>query len=219
MPKIEALSSPGGGGKTPFAFHVEKWRDGCGGDSCHASKRVYCRGSLPCDVLFVGEAPGESENIIGTPFVGPAGKLLDSIVSTSFGPENRSRLESGLQPLTWAMTNMVCCRPRVLPYATDFSGDREATKKVVEPSAESIEACSPRLQEMVDLARPRLVVCVGTIARDWLAPGFKNHVSTRDAAVIDIAHPSSILRANLAQKGLMVQRCVVAVASALEDLR
>ena len=61
-----------------FQQHREKWRDcqSCLLNKCR-NRVVMARGKLPSPILFIGEAPGESENVVGLPFVGPAGRLLD----------------------------------------------------------------------------------------------------------------------------------------------
>jgi uracil-DNA glycosylase family 4 len=66
---------------TRFQLFCQKWGEGCGSTQCAGANRVVLvRGSVPCDVLFIGEAPGQSEDVVGRPFVGPAGKLLDRII-------------------------------------------------------------------------------------------------------------------------------------------
>src|SRR3954471_2435855 len=87
---------------TTWLEHVARWRD-C--TRCPLSQQrsniVLARGQVPCDVLFVGEAPGASEDALAQPFCGPAGHLLDQIV------------ERALPPIvSYAMTNLVCCFPR-----------------------------------------------------------------------------------------------------------
>ena len=55
---------------TLYERHKQRWADGCGDRCCDLAKRiVFARGTVPCDVLFLGEGPGESENIIGRTFI------------------------------------------------------------------------------------------------------------------------------------------------------
>lgn len=184
---------------TWYQLHSVEWKDCERCCLCSSRKQVVLgRGVVPCDILFIGEAPGESEDVIGEPFVGPAGKLLDQII--------RQALRRWPN-LTYAMTNLVGCIPR------DANGD-----KVGEPEMESIEACAPRLQDFTEIAHPRLIVCVGALARDWIKPGFaKSTILPSKAPSIDIIHPAAILRANVAQKGLLIQRAVVTLTNAVED--
>lgn len=203
---------------TVFQQHIQDWKDGCGSEHCSAAfKRVLCRGKVPCDVLFVGEAPGESENVIGQPFIGPAGKLLDHIVERAIqGCQVKTQdnvkgaAAGGLRPLRVAFTNMVCCIPR----------NPESGKKWEEPDDEQVESCRPRLEEFINkVARPRLVVAVGKVAESWLTPGYKHSIKMPDGCkVISIVHPAAILRANVAQQGFAVQRCVVVINNAVEEL-
>jgi DNA polymerase len=183
-----------------FQLHCERWSNGCGSELCaHARKVVLCRGNVPCDVLFIGEAPGESENVIGLPFVGPAGRLLDQVIRQS------GLAGSGLH---YAMTNLVACVPR----------DEDGGGKIAEPPDDAVRQCGLRLVEFVALCNPMLVVCVGKLAQGWLDPGYKHAIKLERAVpMIDITHPAAILRANVAQKGLMVQRCVVALRNAIEE--
>ena len=182
-----------------FKDHVLRWIDCKRCPLCETRDRVVlARGRVPCDVLFCGEAAGESENVLGAPFVGPAGHLLDDIIQRS-APDNK-RI---------AMTNLVACIPR------DDDGG-----KATEPDDESIEACRPRLEEFIALAKPRLVVAVGMLARDWLTQGYKYSIRLPQPAppLIEIVHPAAILRANSAQQSLMVRKCVVTLTNAFAKL-
>lgn len=181
-----------------YERHVAEWEHCRRCNLCEGRIRVVlARGRVPCDVLFIGEAPGESENVIGLPFIGPAGKLLDLIIRRSVG-----------ERCTYALTNLVACVPR---------GDDGA--KTFEPNDVSIRACAPRLKQFVELCNPSLIVRVGKLAHDWLAPGFKHSIKLdKDYKFVDIVHPAAILRANVAQQSLAIQRCVVTIASAVRDI-
>lgn len=223
---------------SPYRLHVERYRDGCGADECAFAKRVvHCRGDLPADVVFVGEAPGESEDCIGRPFVGPAGHLLDQIVARSCGRRlvclacERGHLlsldrravdddggndqvycglnmhEDEWRPVRVAFANLVGCVPRTGP----------GTAKQ-EPSFEQVEACAPRLTELLAIARPRLVVLVGAVARSHMTPGFVSAASMPGSVryVEEIVHPSAVLKGSVAARALTVQRCVHKVQDALD---
>jgi uracil-DNA glycosylase family 4 len=179
-----------------FQQHCERWKDGCGASICEGARKVFCRGRIPCDILMTGEAPGESEDTVGLPFIGPAGKLLDHIV--------KQAIPSSLRV---AFTNIVCCIPR-----------EEDGRKATEPDDDSILACQPRLVEFVEIAKPKLIVCVGAMARDWLSPGYAHSAPIpRSIPRIDVTHPAAILRASIAMKGLMVQRVVANLRNAVEE--
>lgn len=206
MPKIFRRPLP------TFAEHVARWKDGCGSGICSArgTRRVFARGSVPADVLFVGEAPGEAENTLAAPFVGPAGQLLDLIVSKAF-----SGVGFGGRPVRPAFTNIVCCIPR---YPDPETGRR--TEKG-SPDHDDVMCCAPRLAEMIRIAdgadrRLRLVVAVGREAASYVRPGMKHSVEfPRPIKVVEIVHPSAILRGPFASRSLAAHRAAVTVRTAL----
>lgn len=210
---------------TPLQIHRKKYERGCGNAICDGAKNVcIVRGTVPADVLLVGEAPGRSEDVLGRPFVGPAGHLLDRIIADAGlsatpcpvchqptrespggitcpnghgGVVDRSEFEPGLR-LAW--TNLVGCIP------LDEDGNKTA-----EPEHAEIKQCSGRLQELIRLARPRLIVTVGALGTKYcpIPAGVKT---------VAITHPAAILRANPAAQGLMAQKCVVQLRDAVESL-
>lgn len=196
---------------SPWRAFVERWQNCQECNLCETRKNiVLARGSVPCDVLFVGEAPGESEDVLGLPFSGPAGRLLDRIVERAIGGKvwfvvERDGKPNQDVPITWAMTNLVCCIPR-----------DEAGAKAGEPDANDVLACQPRLAEFIELCRPRLIVAVGALATKWL--GNQRARYGIDVPVVSITHPAAILRSNVAQQGIAVQQCVVRIANAVEEL-
>jgi DNA polymerase len=194
--------------KSKLQVHVEKWKDGCGACICATARKVvHVRGKIPADVLFVGEAPGPSENVIGLPFMGPAGHLLDQIVARAFDGIN----ETGEEDPRCAFCNLVGCLPA-----------DEAGEKFHEPDEESIVACQPRLAELIGLAKPKLIICVGKLAWKWLQPGGYMHTLKADNVLgyhvyfEFIDHPAFILRSSIAQRGLLVQKATVKIAEAYE---
>ena len=103
---------------------------------------VFGLGARDADLLFVGEAPGEQEDLQGVPFVGRAGQLLDKILAAI----NLKRSEVYI-------ANILKCRP---------PGNRT-------PTSAEIEQCEPYLKNQIDLIRPALIVCLGlTAARTLL---------------------------------------------------
>lgn len=177
---------------TPWQLHVERWSECQDCILCTQRDRiVLARGKVPCDVLLIGEAPGDSENVIGQPFVGPAGKLLDQIVERSVPPTLRV-----------AMTNLVACFPK---EAKEIGTN--------EPEDAEILACRRRLTEFIAICRPRLTVTVGKLADQWLPPDERERRST-----VTIVHPAAVLRMPLAQQGFAVQKCIVVIATAVENM-
>lgn len=184
---------------SPFQQHCADWKDGCGSQYCeHAMRKTYFRGDIPCDILFVGEAPGKSENSAGIPFCpgAPAGKLLAHMVRQSIPQGKRV-----------GYTNIVICIPRA-----------EGEEKI-EPDADQISSCKPRLEEIISLASPRLIVAVGSQARDALTQGYLH--STRipkGCSVLHIVHPAFILRQTTAFQGMEIQDTICKIRDAVIEL-
>lgn len=180
---------------TNWLQHVERW-SGCQRCALGQQRDLICLARsefvpgqvapnlhLPCDVLFVGEAPGMNEDAGGLPFVGPAGNLLDQIIERSIP-----------QGATYAMTNLVACFPR----HAKVRGDNE-------PEPAEVFACRERLVEFINMAQPRLIVRVGSMVEQYLN-------FNRSVHMVDIVHPAFILaRLPAAQKSMAVNKCVVQV--------
>ena len=98
---------------------------------------VFGVGPHDAEVLFVGEGPGQQEDLQGEPFVGAAGKFLDDMLSII-----------GLSRKNCYIANIVKCRP---PHNRD-------------PLAEEQDACMPWLRMQTKLLRPKIIVCLGRIA-------------------------------------------------------
>ena len=108
---------------------------------------VFGVGNEHSRLLFIGEGPGENEDLQGEPFVGRAGKLLDKLLITI-----------GLDRSMVYIANIVKCRP---PQNRD-------------PLPEEQEACIGYLREQVRLIQPKLIVCLGRIAAQRIiSPDFK----------------------------------------------
>ncbi len=200
MPKLTQQPLPLVPVRTTLAEFVTYW-SGC--TLCDLARTrttaVLGRGTVPCDVLFIGEGPGESEDTLGLPFVGPAGRVFDSILSRA--------VPAGMP---YAVTNVVACIP-----PRDDQGHRE-------PPLESVKACQPRLAEFILLCRPRLIVAVGSVARDWLDPkyrgGLKLPPELGTVKMIDVMHPAATFQMPLAQREFAIQRAVVQISNAVEEL-
>lgn len=192
---------------SPWDQHVADWKDCQKCKLCQTrSIVVLARGSIPADILFIGEAPGHTEDAIGQPFVGPAGQLLDKII-------NRALLRDGILNASCCFSNLVCCLP--------VDPDNPATK-VDQPDHDDIVACQPRLVELINLVRPKLVVRVGKLSKDYIEhgaySGWKHAIKLPACVeVIDILHPAYILRANIANREIFTQRTVVQIENAAED--
>lgn len=186
---------------TPWKQHVETWSH-C--TACHLCTGrhsvVLARGQIPCDVLFIGEAPGTAEDALGKPFIGPAGKLLDRCIEEACdGLKVRPRL---------AFTNLIAC----IPVGDDGN-------KTGEPPKTSITACAPRLKEFVRIAKPRAIVVVGTHAKKHIIGQAQFATKSENGQpawlrgkfmkFAEIVHPAFILRADQSRQGLAVQKTIV----------
>lgn len=128
------------------------------------------RGRLPCDCLFIGEAPGQVEDACGEPFLGSAGRLLDRWIA-----------EIDVK-FTWAITNMLGC----LPLDTE-------TIKIRRPTGAELALCLPRLNEFISMANPTVLVLLGKIATVNFRFSEDDDVSDFPAT-LDLVHPAHTLR-------------------------
>jgi uracil-DNA glycosylase len=155
--------------------------------ACHLWERgtqtVFGEGSQSSTVMFIGEQPGNSEDLEGRPFVGPAGGLLD-----------RALAEAGIDRTKVYVTNVV------KHFKWEPRGKRRIHKK---PNALEIKACRPWLEAEIRVVKPRAIICLGsTAAQAVIGPKFKvtqqrGHFVESPLAeyVTATVHPSSILRA------------------------
>ena len=156
---------------SPYQQHLNEWKD-CTRCKLHSTRKrmVFYKGKIPCDILFIGEAPGMSEDCIGIPFDGPAGNLLAQMVKRAI-PE-KYRLCFG---------NMLACIP------VDDTG-----RKATEPEDECVEACTPRISQIIAIASPRVLVAIGKLPGNWLTPGYRWSVQRdRSVPLHVIVHPRS----------------------------
>jgi DNA polymerase len=132
--------------------------------------------------MFVGEQPGDQEDLAGHPFVGPAGKMLD-----------KALVEAGIARRDLYVTNAV------KHFKWEPQGKRRKHKK---PSATEIAACRPWLEAEVAVVKPRALVCLGATAAQSV---FGKAVRLNDMrgrpwrtplaeTVFVTVHPSAILR-------------------------
>ena len=135
---------------------------------------VFGDGSETAEIMFIGEGPGEQEDLTGIPFVGPAGKLFDSMLEMI--DLDRSRVY---------IANIVKCRP---------PGNRD-------PLNTEQEACREWLQSQINIINPKIIVCLGRIAAKALIKDdfriTKEHGQwfERDGRpIMATYHPSALLR-------------------------
>ena len=139
---------------------------------------VFGVGRADADLMFVGEGPGEQEDLKGEPFVGRAGQLLTQCIEGI-----------GLSRDDVYIANVVKCRP---------PGNRD-------PQPDEIAACAPWLDRQLELVQPRVIVTLGNFATKLLLDTKEGITKLRgrefafsragqDAVLIPTLHPSAVLR-------------------------
>ena len=136
---------------------------------------VFGVGVPDAEIVFIGEGPGEQEDLRGEPFVGRGGQLLDKYLD-AIGLDRKTNIYIG---------NMVKCRP---PQNRD-------------PKPEEQEACIGWLREQIRLIRPKIIVCLGRIsAQRLIDPDFrvtKQHgefIEKNGTWMMGTFHPAALLR-------------------------
>jgi uracil-DNA glycosylase len=173
------------------------WRSG--------TQTVFGEGPSGATVMFVGEQPGNDEDLAGRPFVGPAGRVLDEALA-----------EAGIDRAHTYVTNAV------KHFKWEPRGKRRIHQR---PNWAEMTACRPWLETEIELVEPKVVVCLGaTAAQSLLGRQFRVTKqrgvpveSELAPVVIATVHPSSILRAppeerEEAMKDLVADLRVVAKA-------
>ena len=142
----------------------------CKACELHRTRRqvVIGRGDVPCNVLFIGEAPGRSEDLIGMPFVGIAGKLFENMIKDAL-----DTIAMDFSLASYYVTNTVLCHP------TDrIGGDNR------QPGASEITACKQNILTIISIVEPKIICTIGKVADK----------SFRRYRQYTIQHPSFLLR-------------------------
>jgi DNA polymerase len=149
----------------------------------YATQAVFGEGPKAARVMFVGEQPGDQEDLQGEPFVGPAGAMLDKALA-----------DAGIPRTQVYLTNAV------KHFKSEPRGKRRIHKK---PRVSEIKACRPWLEAELRAVTPTVIVCLGaTAAQSLLGPQFKLMKSRGKVIpsplgdqVLATIHPSAVLRA------------------------
>lgn len=136
---------------------------------------VFGTGNENAEVMFVGEGPGQNEDLQGEPFVGRSGQLLDRYLA-AIDLDRKKNIYIG---------NMVKCRP---PENRD-------------PKPEEQDVCIDWLREQVRLIRPKIIVCLGRIsAQRLISPDFRvtqqhgDFIEKNGILFMGTFHPAALLR-------------------------
>jgi len=147
------------------------------------TQTVFGEGKQSSLIMFIGEQPGDKEDLAGRPFVGPAGALFDKALDEAGIDRSKVYVTNAVKHFKW--------EPR---------GKRRIHKK---PNAVEIAACRPWLQAELSVIKPRAIICLGsTAAQAVISPKFRVSIQRGQFVKSDLAeyvtatvHPSSILRA------------------------
>jgi uracil-DNA glycosylase family 4 len=186
-------------------------RDWAGCQKCGLAKTrkriVNFRGHLPCTIFLVGEGPGESEDAIGVPFIGEAGNLLNSLIE-------RAYFQAGFggtidEPIVTnseiGITNVVACLP---------CRETEYSPVIRPPNKQEADACRPRLERLIEIASPKIIVCLGQVATRYV-----NKIK-KTMTMASLLHPSAILRMendNPRDAELAEKRWILAMAKIMRE--
>ena len=146
------------------------------------TQTVFGEGRVKAEAVFVGEQPGDQEDVQGRPFVGPAGQLLDKALDDAGIDRKQVYLTNAVKHFKWV-----------------GRGKRRIHQK---PNWSEVAACRPWLDAELEAIRPRVLVCLGaTAAQALLGPDFRVSRQRGVPVESDLAehvlatvHPSSILR-------------------------
>jgi uracil-DNA glycosylase len=147
-----------------------------------ATQTVFGEGPVTADLMLVGEQPGDQEDRQGRPFVGPAGRLLDSALETAGVDRDRVYVTNAVKHFKW-----------------EERGKRRIHKR---PNASEVVACSHWLAQEVELVQPRVLLAMGATAVGALFDGRPTigalrgavHESRLGVPTVVTVHPSAIVR-------------------------
>jgi DNA polymerase len=191
-PRVARMLADGQAGATralpPAAADLEQLRQAastCTACNLHAraTQVVFGAGPRAARIVLVGEQPGDQEDLTGAPFVGPAGQVLDRVLT-----------RAGIARGSVYLTNVV----------KHFKWEPRGKRRIHQtPRLSEIRACRPWLDAELTAVSPRVIVCLGaTAARALLGPQFRlsqalggTHATPWESTLIATYHPSAVLRA------------------------
>jgi uracil-DNA glycosylase len=190
---LPALRKAAGGCKA-----CDLWRTG--------KQTVFGEGKRGAELMFVGEQPGNEEDIEGRPFVGPSGRLLDEALDAASIDRSSVYVTNAVKHFKWEGTG------KRFGHGTPSKSTAPERKLHATPNRAEQRACRPWLAAEVRVVRPRLLVCLGaTAAHAVMGPGFRvtkdrgkvaapsedflaELDGVEELTVMATVHPSSVLR-------------------------
>lgn len=157
----------------------------CTSCGLYACNHVPFEGPISSDIMFIGEAPGEEDEQKGSPFSGKSGQILNSMLKAA-----EENIHERWNRKNIYLTNVVKCRPK----------DNKGSNR--KPSVEEMASCRPILFKEVELVKPKVIVCLGSIAASTMIhPDFnilEDHgkwfgSEKQDHKMIAIHHPNFVL--------------------------
>lgn len=138
---------------------------------CNSRKNiVFGNGSIPTDLLFIGDVPSDSDDLTGKAFSGKQGAILQTVLNFALNLSGKKYLPRMFY------THLLICRPKVISK----KGELEIVKK------SSIEACTARLMQTIKDTTPRKIILLGDTVRQQLSKKLPD--------VLCVYHPNFILR-------------------------
>ena len=154
--------------RSAWKIHKEEWGK-CTKCPLHefSHHRVLVAGSLPCDILFIGESPNKVEDITGLPFLGPAGGIIHQMIK-----------EITVE-FTYAMTKLIAC----------MALDKDESCRP--PNEDEVASCSDRLYSTLMMARPSGIVVLGDLVKEYSFPVLKKYKNAYN--LLHLSDPPTIL--------------------------
>jgi DNA polymerase len=186
-----AATPPGRDGDTPETCRrCDLWKN--------ATQVVVGEGPRNAPLMLVGEVPGDEEDRMGRPFVGPAGRLLRLLLG-----------EAGIDPAVTFLTNAV------KHFSFEFRGKRRLHKT---PVQREIDACNVWLRGEIERIKPKVIVTLGTTALRAVVGEKLSIIAARERAlvspegvpIIATYHPSAVLRAPQPEQRDQLRRVLLA---------
>jgi uracil-DNA glycosylase len=172
--------------KNKWDSYYNRWKD-CEKCSLHRLRNntVHLRGRLPCNILFIMDIPGHTEDKLAYPLVASPGLFFDICLTNEFAKLNSNKiilknigkltvLTTEEQTITYAIANVMGCIPK------------NTSNKCVRPTNNQINTCLPRINELIEICAPNIIVRLGRFTQETITPT-NNQILT-----FDLAHPITL---------------------------